>query len=292
MTTIFTMPEKQKQADLLAKLALATTAEEFTAIQTELLELNIKKITAEKDRAENIKKVYSDLTALEISFAELMTQNLFSVETVKSWVQAQNWYVAPVVVEATTSTKDKKEKSEEAVEPLYIGVFNFADYGFTMPFNKDGTKLMGNGETSLNWDWNKRYGGLSWQQKFINAIKTKGYEQILEKATPEFKSWLMEFKIGSGPAKDKEIFENKREFLKMFDIKPADADKIVFDFPTINKEVEEVRVVDEFAQEAPVEVEAEVQEFMNEEPATETVAVEEEHTDNRKGFFGKKKKSQ
>jgi len=282
---VFTKEQAEQRTNLLAQLAECVDDDKFLEIQKQLLELNKYQKQAKEERANNVAKVFKDLTDLEIDFNQLMASKVYSVEVVKAYADSQGWL--STVEEKTTSTKEKKETTTEQKEPLYIGVFNFADYGFTMPFNKDGTKLMGNGETSLNWDWNKRYGGLSWQQKFINAIKTKGYEQILEKATPEFKSWLMEFKIGSGPAKDKEIFENKREFLKMFDIKPADADKIVFDFPTINKEVEEVRVVDEFAQEAPVEE----NQVVVEEVATETVAVEEEHTDNRKGFFGKKKKS-
>ncbi|MDD2820503.1 MAG: hypothetical protein PHW29_04495 [Flavobacterium sp.] len=275
---VFTKEQAEQRSNLLAQLAECVDEAQFAEIQKQLLELNKNQKQAKEERATNVANIFKNIADLEIDFNELMASKVYSVDVVKAYAQSQGW----LSTVETTSTKEKKEKTTEEKAPLYIGVFQFADYGFTMPFKKDGKTLMGNGETELNWDFNRRYGGLSWQQKFINAIVSKGYEHILEKATPEFKSWLMEFRMGSGPAKDKEIHENKREFLKMFDIKPADADKIVFDFPTITNVVEEVRVVDEFSQEAPAEVEAVAQE-------TETVAVEEEQTE-RKTMFGKKRK--
>jgi hypothetical protein len=276
---VFTKEQAEQRTNLLAQLAECVDEVQFLELQKQLLELNKSQKQAKEERANNVAKVFKDLTDLEIDFNELMTSKVYSVEVVKAYAQSQGWLST---VATTTSTTEKKEKTKEEKPALYIGVFQFADYGFTMPMKADGVTPMGHGETELNWDWNKRYGGLSWQQKFINAIIAKGYEQILEKATPEFKSWLMEYRIGSGPAKDKQIYENKREFLKQFDMKPAEADKIVWDFPTVSNVVEEVRVVDEYAQEAPAEVEAEA-------PATETVAVEEEHTE-RKTMFGKKRK--
>lgn len=282
---VFTKEQAEQRSNLLAQLAECVDDDKFLEIQKQLLELNKYQKQAKEERANNVAKVFKDLTDLEIDFNQLMASKVYSVEVVKAYADSQGWL--STVEEKTTTTKEKKETTTEQKEPLYIGMFNFADYGFNMPMKADGKTPMGKGETDLNWDWNKRYGGLSWQQKFINAIIAKGYEQILEKATPEFKSWLMESVEGQGPAKGKQLFKNKREFLGMFDIKPADADKIVWEFPTITNVVEEVRVVDEFAQEAP----AEENQVVVEEVATETVAVEEEHTDNRKGFFGKKKKS-
>jgi len=276
---VFTKEQAEQRTNLLAQLAECVDEVQFLELQKQLLELNKSQKQAKEERANNVAKVFKDLTDLEIDFNELMASKVYSVEVVKAYAQSQGWLST---VETTTSTKEKKEKTTVEKAPLYIGVFQFADYGFTMPMKADGVTPMGHGETELNWDWNKRYGGLSWQQKFINAIIAKGYEQILEKATPEFKSWLMESVEGQGPAKGKQLFKNKREFLGMFDIKPADADKIVWDFPTVSNVVEEVRVVDEYAQQAPVEVEAEA-------PATESVAVEEEHTE-RKTMFGKKRK--
>jgi hypothetical protein len=276
---VFTKEQAEQRTNLLAQLAECVDEVQFLELQKQLLELNKSQKQAKEERANNVAKVFKDLTDLEIDFNQLMASKVYSVEVVKAYAQSQGWLST---VETTTSTKEKKEKTTVEKAPLYIGVFQFADYGFTMPMKADGVTPMGHGETELNWDWNKRYGGLSWQQKFINAIIAKGYEQILEKATPEFKSWLMESVEGQGPAKGKQLFKNKREFLGMFDIKPADADKIVWDFPTVSNVVEEVRVVDEYAQQAPVEVEAEA-------PATESVAVEEEHTE-RKTMFGKKRK--
>lgn len=276
---VFTKEQAEQRTNLLAQLAECVDEVQFLELQKQLLELNKSQKQAKEERANNVAKVFKDLTDLEIDFNELMASKVYSVEVVKAYAQSQGWLST---VETTTSTKEKKEKTTVEKAPLYIGVFQFADYGFTMPMKADGVTPMGHGETELNWDWNKRYGGLSWQQKFINAIIAKGYEAILEKATPEFKSWLMESVEGQGPAKGKKLFKNKREFLGMFDIKPADADKIVWDFPTVSNVVEEVRVVDEYAQQAPAEVEAEA-------PATETVAVEEEHTE-RKTMFGKKRK--
>lgn len=273
---VFTKEQAEQRTNLLAQLAECVDEEQFLELQKQLLELNKSQKQAKEERANNVAKVFKDLTDLEIDFNELMASKVYSVDVVKAYADSQGWLKSVEVTEKGTTTSTK-QKSGEEVKPLYIGVFKFADYGFTMPFKKDGKSLMGDGETELHWDYNKRYGGLSWQQKFINVIKAKGYQHILEVAEPEFKSWLMESVEGQGPAKGKQLFKNKREFLGLFDVKPADADSIVWDFHTTTNMVEEVRVVDEFAQEAPVE---EAQVVVEEEPATE----------DRKGFFGKKKR--
>lgn len=260
---VFTKEQAEQRTNLLAQLAECVDEEQFLELQKQLLELNKSQKQAKEERANNVAKVFKDLTDLEIDFNELMASKVYSVEVVKAYADSQGWLKSVEVTEKGTTTT--KQKSDEEVKPLYIGVFKFADYGFTMPYKKDGKSLMGDGETELHWDYNKRYGGLSWQQKFINVIKAKGYQHILEVAEPEFKSWLMESVEGQGPAKGKQLFKNKREFLGLFDVKPADADSIVWDFPTTTNVVEEVRVVDEFAQEAPAE-------------ETSTVAVEEEHS--------------
>jgi hypothetical protein len=76
----------------------------------------------------------------------------------------------------------------EPKEPLIVGIFKCADYGFVMPKNVNGEPM--GSDTELVWDFNKRYGSLSWQNKFIKAIISKGYEHVLEKATAESKEWI------------------------------------------------------------------------------------------------------
>lgn len=105
------------------------------------------------------------------------------------------------------------EGNEEGT--IAVATFKLADYKFS---HEKATP-------EFTWEFGKRYGGLAWQTKAIQAITHKkgdvfggveALEEVLAKATPEFKAWLEVAKEGAGPAKGKQIFENKRAFFKLF----------------------------------------------------------------------------
>jgi hypothetical protein len=68
---------------------------------------------------------------------------------------------------------------------------------------------------------NKRH-GRGVEGKVVQAITGQGkggvkaLDEALAHATEDFKKWLEVFKVGEGPAKGKQIFENKRKFFALF----------------------------------------------------------------------------
>jgi hypothetical protein len=252
--SIFTKEQQDEKAKLQQQIAGCTDDVQAMEIMKQLLDLNRKQQDAINNRPSAVAGVFKQVGELEIQFNEFMEKSVFSIEVVKAYAVAQEWVTAPKPAKGGTTT----QVVEAPAEKLIVGTFQFADYGFTMPNKKSTTVPMGNGDTSLEWDFNKRYGGPSWQQKFINAIIAKGYQDVISKITPEFKAWLETSELGKGgPKNGIPIFKNKRDFLKAFDIKPAQADDIAFNFPE-EKIVEAVVVKDEFSQETPAEAEVEV----------------------------------
>ena len=248
--SIFTKEQQDEKVQLQQQLADCTDEAQAQEVMKKLLDLNRKQQDAIKNRPLAVEGVFKQVAELEIKFNEFMEKSVFSMDVVKAYAVAQEWVTAPKPAKGGSTT----QVVEAPAEKLVVGTFQFADYGFTMPNKKDKNVPMGNGETSLEWDFNKRYGGLSWQQKFINAIIAKGYEDLISKITPEFKAWLQTSVVGQGPKKGQDIFLNKRDFLKIFDKKPAQADEITFNFPEV-KVVEAVVVKDEFSQETPADAE-------------------------------------
>lgn len=216
--------EQQKQ-NILSAMNGCTDQQEFQRLQQELFNLNVQ-IKKDKEEYEGkVSTALKSLSELQIDFAKLMASNVYSPDVVKEYAEQQGWIkTSPAISKEgdKLANEQAKKNDKEPKKPLIVGTFNFADYGFEMPKNVKG-EPMGN-ETSLEWDWNRRYGGPSWQLKFIKAIKSKGYEHVLEKATPQFKDWVSQPKISKRGGGN--IYENKRDFLEAFAIKPADADKI------------------------------------------------------------------
>lgn len=219
--------EQQKQK-ILDALNECTDKQEFDRLQEQLFNLNVQIKTDKEEYEGKVSTALKSLSELKIEFSKLMASNVYSVDDVKAYAEEKGWInAAPMVStqgDKLANAEAKKKTKSEPKESLIVGTFNFADYGFEMPKNAKG-EPMGN-ETSLDWDFNKRYGGLSWQNKFIKAITSKGYEHVLEKSTPEFKDWVNTPKTSKRGGGD--IYENKRDFLASFGMKPADADKINF----------------------------------------------------------------
>lgn len=226
--------DKEKES-LLSQLRDCLDEDQALEINRKIVQLNREKKQAQEERANNVAKLFNDLKQYEVDFNELMASRVYSPEVVMNYLE-QNNISSP---KKATSKGTSKQEDKESKKLLTVGTFNLADYGFEAPNSN---------ETEFTWQWNKRYGP-SWQSKFIRAIAEKGYEHVLDKATPEFKAWLMEYKEGQKRAAGKKIFENKREFLKTFGMKPADADKIELNFEI--PEETYTRLADEHSQQHP-----------------------------------------
>ncbi|MGZ4928565.1 MAG: hypothetical protein ACXV76_09870 [Halobacteriota archaeon] len=168
------------------------------------------------------------LSELEIDFAKLMASQVYSPDEVKAYAEQKGWIKPSHALskegDQLANQEAKKKSKAEAKPALIIGTFNLADYGFEMPKKANGEPM--SNETTFEWDWNKGYIGRGWQPQFIKAITSKGYEHVVAKASSQFKAWLGEYKEGQRAKAGQKIYENKREFLGRFGIKPADADKI------------------------------------------------------------------
>ncbi len=102
---------------------------------------------------------------------------------------------------------------------ITVGTFQLADYPEFTDDKKEGTEF--------TWEMNGVKYGPSWKQRFINHLVGKdskadtfggvdALEKLLPKLDAGFLAWLEVSKEGSGPAKGKQIFENKRAFFKLF----------------------------------------------------------------------------
>jgi hypothetical protein len=221
--------EQQKQ-NLLTALKDCTDEQEFQQLQQDLFNLN-KQMKQDKEEYEGkVSTALKSLSELEIDFAKLMASHVYNPDDVKAYAEQQGWIKPSNVVskEGDQLANKQSKRKDEAKEPLIIGTFNFADYGFEMPKNAKGEPM--SNDTSFEWDWNKNYIGRGWQPQFIKAITAKGYEHVVANASPQFKDWLAQFKEGQKAKAGQKIYENKRDFLNRFGIKPADADKIDFNF--------------------------------------------------------------
>lgn len=236
---------QQEKDSLLAQLRDCLDDDQALEIQKKIVQLNREERQAKEERENNIAKLFTDLVKNEVSFDELMGAQVYSPQVVLDYLQQHRLipsYASSSAQSHAGRASDKEGKADK--KSLIVGTFSLADYGFEMPKNAKGQPM--SDATEFVWDWNKRYGGLSWENKFIRLLAEKGYRHAFEKATPAFKLWLNDYKEGQKRAAGKKIYENKREFLKTFGMKPADADKIDLSFEVPEEEV--IRESDEHAQ--------------------------------------------
>ena len=111
------------------------------------------------------------------------------------------------------SGKGKQQGTAKNKDKLIVGVFKLADYKFTAEKQADGTV-----PTEFEWDFNNNPRGVSWKQKFVQAIIAKGIEDCLTKITPEFKAWL-DISRQDARSPNKLVYENKAAFYKAFGLK-------------------------------------------------------------------------
>ena len=161
-----------------------------------------------------IGKVVGNLTAEQILEA-IVKKNITSTQDgVDTVVGQTNGVTLKDLTKALKNFGSTGTSAEAGT--IAVGTFKLADYNFTHPKAT---------EPEFVWEFGKRYGGLAWQNGAVAAIThkkgdtfggTEALDAVLEKATPEFKSWLEEYREGQGPSKGKKIYDNKRAFYKYF----------------------------------------------------------------------------
>jgi len=272
---LFTKDQQQQKEVILAQLRDCLDEEKALQFQSELINLNKQAKQAQDERAGKVDTVFKDLADLQVDFEELMKARIYFEEDVRAYAEKRQWITAHNYGEQKSNTSKNEEKPKKP--PVIVGVFKFEDYGFTMPLNNKGVAM--SQATSLEWDFNKRYGPLGWEAKFIKSIKSKGWEHILSVASNEFKKWLFESKIATkGRSAGNKIFENKREFLTSFDITGNSSE-----LDNFNLGIEEPK--DEVIE--PVVVQ---EEYSQVEQTSNEAVIEETPTEERKTFFKKGKK--
>lgn len=103
-------------------------------------------------------------------------------------------------------------------DALTIGVFKFSDYKFKAT-NQAGEELLNEDGTPTYTEFEWKLGdklGPGWKAKFVAAIREAGIDKASKFFTEEFRTWLEQSRVGQGPSKGEQIFENKRAFYKTF----------------------------------------------------------------------------
>lgn len=182
---------------------------------------NRRRLLAEKQQQEalntKIRDVVAAVRGLNISFSDFMKSvdqdghPPFSTKEIKQFALNQGW------LKDSDAKEPSGEKSEKADKPVVIvGTFKLSDYGFVMPTKSQSGEPFST-DTEFVWDINSFYPPRTWQYKFIQVLKEKGFDDIQKHLTPEFKAWLEEATIpAKGPQANKPIYYNKRKFYAVF----------------------------------------------------------------------------
>lgn len=182
---------------------------------------NRRRLLAEKQQQEalnnQIRDVVAAVRALNISFDNFMKsvdedgQPPFSSKEIKQFALNQGWLK---VSDAKEPLGEKPEKADKPV--VIVGTFKLSDYGFVMPTKSQSGEPFST-DTEFVWDINSFYPPRTWQYKFIQVLKEKGFDDIQKHLSPEFKAWLEEATIpAKGPQANKPIYYNKRKFYAVF----------------------------------------------------------------------------
>jgi len=172
------------------------------------------------DEAKNIvKRVVAKLDVKAILEA-IIKKDIVAVEDGVEVVKGQT--SGFTVKELTKALKDGG--TTDSGEGIKVRDFKLSEFKFTGKDKEAIDKAIKDGKVTdtFTWMFGKQYGGLAWQNVVIQAITHKGnggvkaLDAALKGATPEFTAWLEVSRQGEGPAKDRQIFENKREFFKKF----------------------------------------------------------------------------
>lgn len=197
-----------------------TAPEDIAALASELANLRSEDKKAKEALSGEVHNIVQQLISLRrdhgITFAALQNEMVdgeipFPKADVLDYCQRQGWM--PSV--APRAGKAKADKGDDEKQPLIVGKFKLADFGFTMPKRVNGQPA--SNDTELEWDYNKRYGGRAWQTALINAIKAAGIEKAGEHFSEDFKKWLNNAKKATqGRYAGKDFYENKKNFYAEF----------------------------------------------------------------------------
>ena len=223
--------QNTQQDELLAIINDPNTADDVyeKASKEHRRRLLVKKQEAEA-LEQRISEVVKAVRGLNISFEKFVEsktaegETAFDLAQIKAYASKKRW-----IQEIAVTTESKEEAVEEEKAPIIVGTFKLADYDFVMP-KKTGTEIPFSTATEFQWDFNRQYAGTGWELKFINAIVSKGLEDIQKHLTPEFKEWLEVCEVPTrGPYSNSKIYKNKRKFYKKFgfdeNMKPLKLDK-------------------------------------------------------------------
>ncbi len=171
----------------------------------------------EEAQEERIREAVAQVHGLKVSFEKFVEtrsaegNSAFEESQIKAYSIKKGWSKIATVKPETTAEPEEEEK-----QPIIVGKFKLADYGFKMPTRKK-TNTPFSTATEFEWNFNRQYAGTSWELKFINILVEKGLDDLEKHLTKEFKDWLEVCTVPTkGPFSGKSIYKNKRKFYKRF----------------------------------------------------------------------------
>jgi len=195
-----TFPQQSELEAIARKVPDGLTQEELE----NLGKLTAKKIEWQQERDAEITGIIDSIKENKIELTRLIGK-AYTIDDLKT-AAVHFDLIKP-------SGKGKQQGKATNKEKLIVGIFKLADYKFTAERQADGTV-----PTEFEWDFNNSPRGVSWKQKFVQAIIAKGIEDCLTKITPEFKAWL-ETSRPDARSPNKQIYQNKAAFYKAFGLK-------------------------------------------------------------------------
>lgn len=210
--------EQTNQADLLKIINDPNTPDElYEQASREHRRRLLAQKQQEEAQAERIREAVAQVHGLKVSFEKFVEtksadgKTPFDEAEIKAYAIKKGWGKSAIAQQEAPAVTE-----EEVKQPVIVGKFKLADYGFKMPTKKNTTTPLSTA-TEFEWDFNRQYAGTGWELKFINVLVERGLADLEQHMTKEFKEWLEVCTIPTkGPFTGKQIFKNKRKFYKRF----------------------------------------------------------------------------
>lgn len=212
--------EQTNQADLLKIINDPNTPDElYEQASREHRRRLLAQKQQEEAQAERIREAIAQVRGLKVSFEKFVETKLADGKTAFEEAEIKDFAIKKGWIKSATAQHERTtepEEEEEVKQPIIVGKFKLADYGFQMPTKKN-TNIPLSTATEFEWDFNRQYAGTGWELKFISVLVEKGLADLEQHMTPEFKEWLeVSTTPTKGPYSGKKIFKNKRKFYKRF----------------------------------------------------------------------------
>lgn len=195
-----TFPQQAELEAIAKKVPDGLTQEELE----NLGKLTAKKIEWQQERDAEITGIIDSIKTNKIELTRLIGK-AYTIDDLKATAVHFD-LIKP-------SGKGKQQGTATKKDKLVVGVFKLADYKFTAEAQADGIV-----PTEFEWDFNNSPRGVSWKQRFVQTIISKGIDDCLNKITPEFKTWL-DISRPDARSPNKLVYENKAAFYKAFGLK-------------------------------------------------------------------------